>query len=240
MQLFYLPELSFGQNEAVLSSTESQHLVKVLRKQVDDIVEVTNGKGDLFTCKITQANPKACLLAVVKHEHFPKQHRYYLHVLVAPTKSNERLEWFLEKATEIGIDEITPILTKNSERKRINMARYEKILLSAMKQSLQFYLPIINDLTPFSKAIQQDADQKWVAHCHEGQERKELFREITPFQKYILCIGPEGDFTPEEVQQAVEVHHYEPVSLGHTRLRTETAALVGCHLVSIKNTFSND
>lgn len=238
MQLFFQPDLYKNKQFADFDKVESQHIVKVLRKQVGDEIEVTNGKGDWFKCKIITTQTKRCQVEVVSHQFYPKNHDYYLHMLVAPTKSNDRFEWFLEKATEIGVDEITPILTDNSERKRIKIERYQKILLSAMKQSLQFHLPKLNHLTAFKNVLSTRADQKWIAHCYEDLARNELFLSVQPKQTYLLCIGPEGDFSLDEVHLALQ-HQFEAVSLGKNRLRTETAAITACHSVAIKNHFND-
>lgn len=234
MQLFYLPDMTKSTEQSVFSKVESQHIVKVLRKSVGDEVEVTNGKGDLFTCQITHAHYKACQIKIIAHQYFSKAHDYYLHMLVAPTKSNDRFEWFLEKATEIGVDEITPILTENAERKTVKIDRYQKIVLSAMKQSLQYHLPKLNSMTSFSEIVSLQAEQKYIAHCHAELSREALFKQVKPHQKIILCIGPEGDFSLKEIKLALS-NGFEPVSLGTTRLRTETAAITACHSVSIKN-----
>lgn len=236
MQLFYLPNINSAHPQAEFPKMESQHIVKVLRKKVGDNIKVTNGKGDVFTCQITNAHHKACKINITAHKHYSKSHNYYLHMLVAPTKSNDRFEWFLEKATEIGIDEITPILTDNAERKHIKIDRYQKIVLSAMKQSLQYHLPKINSMTPFSELLNIEGNQKYIAHCHSELYRESLFEKIKANQKIILCIGPEGDFSINEVKLAVE-HGFDAVSLGANRLRTETAAITACHSVFIKNTF---
>lgn len=238
MQLFYHPDLSPLQQSVIFDAVESQHIVRVLRKKVGEEIEVTNGNGDWFNCRITQAQNKKCQIEVIAHQAFAKQHDYYLHMLVSPTKNNDRFEWFLEKATEIGVDEITPILTENSERKRIKLERYQKIVLSAMKQSLQYHLPKLNDLTLFKDVLSIEADQKWIAHCHEDEKREALFRKIKPNQNYVLFIGPEGDFSLNEVELALQ-HQFGAVSLGKNRLRTETAAISACHSVSIKNTYSD-
>lgn len=238
MQLFYHSDLSINQQNVPFSKLESQHIVKVLRKQVGDEIEVTNGRGDWFKCKITSTQVKHCHIEVTEHKVYPKNHDYYLHMLVAPTKSNDRFEWFLEKATEIGVDEITPILTENSERKRIKIERYQKIMLSAMKQSLQFHLPKLNNLTPFEMALGVEAKQKWIAHCYENHFKNELVKVVKPKQTYALFIGPEGDFSNNEIEKALQ-HQLEAVSLGKNRLRTETAAITACHSIAIKNSMLN-
>ena len=233
MQLFYHPLLHQDQQQVQFSKQESQHIVKVLRKQIGDKIEVTNGKGDWFLCEIINAQPKSCGIQILEHQQHAKNHDYYLHMLVAPTKSNDRFEWFLEKATELGVDEITPILTENSERKRIKLERYEKIILDAMKQSLQFHLPKINNLTPFEDILQVEAQQKFIAHCEE-QLKSDLYKAISHHKSYALLIGPEGDFSSTEIAAALQ-NKFQPVSLGSNRLRTETAAIAACHSFSIKN-----
>ena len=208
--------------------------MKVLRKNSGDILMVTNGNGFLFTTEILSASPQKCVAKVndVVKEAIPP---YHLHLVVAPTKMNDRYEWFLEKATEIGVQEITPVICGNSERKVIKPERYEKVIQSAMKQSLHFRKPILNEAINFQDLTNLKIEgQKFIAHCEEGLERKVLKELIQPGGKYCILIGPEGDFTPGEIEQAVETG-WQPVSLGKSRLRTETAAIVACHTVALIN-----
>lgn len=234
MQLFYNPEIDQDTQQFTFDKVESRHIVKVLRKKEGDAVYITNGKGLLFTSKINIASDKRCLVSIFKTEEKSIQRDYKLHVAIAPTKNNERLEWFLEKATEIGIDEITPIITQNSERKVIKKERLEKIIQSAMKQSLKFHLPKLNDAIPFNKFLNQPLDQNiYIAHCHDG-DKKSMKKVIEPKESMTILIGPEGDFSKEEVSNSLNAN-CKPISLGEARLRTETAALVAVQNVAFIN-----
>ena len=233
MQLFYHPEINSNTKTFFLSKEESNHLVKVLRKNVGDTVYVTNGDGWLFTTEIVDNNPKKCMLQLLKSEK-KYERNYYLHLAVAPTKMNDRFEWFLEKATEIGVDEITPILCDHSERKVIKHERLEKVLLSAMKQSLQCKLPKLNSLTPFAEFVSAPhKGQLFIAHCEESYKTP-LKRKALADHKITILIGPEGDFSEQEIALAQQ-KGFLPVTLGNSRLRTETAAIVACHTVALIN-----
>lgn len=234
MQLFYLPSLTGSTKEFCFDKEESRHIAKVLRKKEGEIIKLTNGKGYFFEAELLEANPKKCvakLLKETKVEPLP----YHLHLAVAPTKLNDRFEWFLEKATEIGISEITPIICDNSERKTIKLERYEKIVQSAMKQSLKAYLPILNKAISFREFINLDFSEgyKYIAHCQDS-EKQSLRSAIKPRSSIIVLIGPEGDFSSNEIEDALH-QNFKPVSLGKSRLRTETAAMVACHCVSLLN-----
>ena len=233
MQLFYNPDINETTTSFTFDKEESKHIVKVLRKSVGDVLRITNGKGWLFDAKITNADIKKCQVNISSAKQQPKRD-YSLHLAVAPTKMNDRFEWFLEKTTEIGIDTITPILCDHSERKVIKLDRFEKILQSAMKQSLQCYLPTINELTPFNSFINQDfKGQKFIAHCEET-DRKSLKNQLKSKQDITILIGPEGDFSVKEIETALQ-HNFIPVTLGNTRLRTETAAIAACHSAAFVN-----
>lgn len=234
MQLFYHPEISETDSSVIFPREESRHIVKVLRKSTGDILMVTNGRGFLFTTEITSASPQKCE-AKVKEVEKDSSPPYYLHMLVAPTKMNERYEWFLEKATEIGVQEITPVICTNSERKVVKTDRFNKVILSAMKQSLHFRKPILNELTGFQNILSGNIDgEKYIAHCEEGKERTALKDLIKPGENSHILIGPEGDFTQDEIELAIS-KGWQPVSLGKNRLRTETAAIVACHTVALIN-----
>ena len=235
MQLFYNPNIDNHTQQITFDKIESRHIVKVLRKKEGDHIHITNGKGVLFTCRIHMASDKKCLVTVVNTEEKQLHRDYYLHVAIAPTKNIERLEWFLEKATEIGIDEITPIICQNSERKVIKQERLEKIILSAVKQSLKFHVPKLNELMTFQQFLQATKGQEsmFIAHCHEG-EKKSMKDVIKSTQSATILIGPEGDFSLFEVSKSQEAN-YIPISLGEARLRTETAALVAVQNVSFIN-----
>ena len=233
MQLFYSSDISEQNNTFTFPKDESRHIVKVLRKKVGDILYITNGNGFLFTAKITIADQKNCVVSIENSE-FKKPTDYKLHLAVAPTKMNDRYEWFLEKATEIGITSITPIFCDHSERKKVKLDRFEKILQSAMKQSLHLYLPTLNQPISFKDYINQDfSGDLFIAHCEET-DKKSLKNEIKPNTEITILIGPEGDFSVNEIETAIK-NKFIPVTLGNTRLRTETAAIVACHSVAFIN-----
>ena len=233
MQLFYNPNITDTATSFVFDKEESKHIIKVLRKKEGDVLHVTNGLGFLFITEITIASDNKCTVKInaTEKQETPK---FHLHLAVAPTKMNERYEWFLEKATEIGIQEITPIICEHSERKVIKTDRFQKILESAMKQSLHYYLPKLNEPILFKDFIKtKKSGQLFIAHCDET-DKKSLKKELKINEDVIILIGPEGDFSVKEIQLALE-NNFIPVSLGATRLRTETAAIVACHSVVFTN-----
>ncbi len=233
MQLFYNPTINETTESFTFDREESKHIIKVLRKKDGDILFVTNGLGYLFKTEITLASDSKCTVQIVSFEKSTPSN-FKLHLAVAPTKMNDRYEWFLEKATEIGIQEITPIICDRSERKVINTDRFEKIILSAMKQSNELYLPKLNPAISFKEFIkQQNEGLQLIAHCEET-DKKTLKSAIQPNTNVTVLIGPEGDFSEKEIALALE-QKYIPVSLGNTRLRTETAAVVACHSVVFVN-----
>lgn len=233
MQLFYSPNISENDSDFSFDKDESKHIAKVLRKKIDDTLHITNGKGWLFTAQITLVEQKKCTVSVTTKSFWPKRN-YHLHLAVAPTKMNDRYEWFLEKATEIGIETITPIICEHSERKVIKTERYEKILQSAMKQSLQYYLPKLNEPMAFNDFIKQEfKSQTYIAHCEET-DKISLKSQLKTATDCTILIGPEGDFSVKEIEIALQ-HHFIPVTLGDTRLRTETAAIVACHAFAFTN-----
>lgn len=233
MQLFYNANISENDTSFSFDKDESRHIAKVLRKKLGDILHISNGKGWLFTAEITQAEQKNCIVSITSKVFQPKRN-YNLHLAVAPTKMNDRYEWFLEKATEIGIETITPIICEHSERKVIKMERFEKIIQSAMKQSLQCYLPKLNAPIAFKEFINQEfTDKTFIAHCEET-DKKSLKSQLTTATDCTILIGPEGDFSVKEIEMALQ-HNFIPVTLGETRLRTETAAIAACHSVAYTN-----
>lgn len=237
MQLFYNPDIDESTETFSFDKEESRHIIKVLRKKDSDILHVTNGLGLLFETAITLASDNKCIVQVlsIKKSAEPK---FRLHLAVAPTKMNDRFEWFLEKATEIGIQEITPIICDRSERKVINQERFEKIILSAMKQSNETFLPKLNEAISFKEFVKQKNDGlQLIAHCEET-DKKSLKDILKPNESITMLIGPEGDFSEKEIALALE-NNYNPVTLGNTRLRTETAAIVACHSVVFFNESSN-
>ncbi len=233
MQLFYNPAILATDETFFFDKEESKHIIKVLRKKDTDILHVTNGLGFLFTTQITLASDTKCTVKIVNVEQIEKPN-FQLHLAVAPTKLNDRYEWFLEKATEIGVSEITPIICEHSERKFIKTDRFEKIIQTAMKQSNQCFLPILNEPVAFGTFVaKQFVGQKLIAHCEET-DKKSLKETLKIYENITILIGPEGDFSFKEINLAIE-NKFIPVTLGNTRLRTETAAIVACHSVVFLN-----
>lgn len=212
-----------------LNEIESKHCVRVLRKKNGDTINVTDGQGSLYECIITDAHQKKCSFSISKTTTQPLTCPP-LHLVVAPTKNIDRFEFFLEKATEIGVQKITPLLAAHSERKKIKQDRLDKIVISACKQSKNFHFPKLHELTAFKDILKTDASLKLIAHC-EDQNKKEL-KEYSFNQETIILIGPEGDFSPSEIKQALDAG-FKPVSLGKSRLRTETAGIVACTTVNL-------
>lgn len=230
MNLFYAPDIA---QTGELPADEAAHGVRVLRLQTGDSIQLTDGKGHFYTAVLTAATPKRCTVRL-EEETTAQPRPFRLHLALAPTKNMDRVEWLVEKATEIGIDEISFLQTRCSERKQIKTERIEKIVVSAMKQSLKAYLPQVHEMRDLSAFLKQPfAGQKFIAHCHAG-EKVLLKHAVNPGSDVLVLIGPEGDFTPDEVAQAVACG-FVPISLGDARLRTETAALVACHTVALVN-----
>ncbi len=220
-------------DKAVLSEEESWHCVKVLRYKAGDEITVMDGKGTRATGIVAQAHPKTCIVSVNDHRFFERNRSYRLHIAIAPTKQIDRIEWFVEKAVEIGIDTLTFLKCRNSERTVIKTDRIQKIVESAVKQSLQYYLPALHELTDFGTFVTAPNDTtKLIAHCSEENNKQHLKTYMAPQRSYTLLIGPEGDFAAEEIALA-EQKGYMSVSLGENRLRTETAALYACNCFSI-------
>ncbi len=222
MQLFYNPTI---ESDLFLEKEEHIHATKVLRKKEGDTLFVMDGKGGLFECLLTQIASKKSTVSIIKHQQFNKEN--HLHIAIAPTKNNNRMEWFLEKATEIGIAEITPLLCARSERKVIKKDRMEKIILAAAKQSKSYFLPQLHEIISFKKFVEScEANNLFIAHCEEESEKKTLLNYSSEKRNTtIILIGPEGDFTSDEITIAKNNHFLE-LSLGESRLRTETAAVV--------------
>lgn len=231
MHVFYTPDIDTCPE---LPEEETGHCLRVLRLGVGDEVMLTDGKGFFYKAVISAATGKRCQVKVVEKIEQEKFWKGHLHLAMAPTKNMDRIEWFAEKATEIGFDELSFLNCRFSERKVIKTERIEKIVVSAMKQSLKARKPIVNEMTDFAKFMQRDFQgQKFIAHCYEGE--KPLLKEVLkPGEDALVLIGPEGDFSPEEVQKA-EALGFQPISLGKSRLRTETAALVAVHMMNLFN-----
>lgn len=233
MQLFFNPDIQQDASTFTFDKEESRHIVKVLRKKEGDIIHISNGHGYLFTSEVVFANEKKCEVKITGHQFFEPM-PYSLHLAVAPTKMNDRYEWFLEKATEIGVTKITPIICEHSERTVFKADRFEKIIQSAMKQSLQYYMPQLNEPVAFNSFVASHQQGRlFIAHCEETEKRL-LKNALEPKTEITILIGPEGDFSTKEIKLALE-QNYVPVSLGNTRLRTETAAVVAAHSVAFVN-----
>ncbi len=234
MHIFYTPDISC--QFYTLNEDESKHCVRVLRLNVCDVIVLVDGRGGFHEAEIRDAHPKRCEVEVVKSIQEYGKKPFCLHVAIAPTKNIDRFEWFLEKATEIGIHEITPLLCSNSERKMIREDRLERIMVSAMKQSLKAYFPQLNPMTAFGDFIrQQSMSNKFIAHCEDQDQDKTHLKDVVkPGRNYLVLIGPEGDFSSGEIRQALQ-HGYQPVSLGGSRLRTETAGVAAVHIINLAN-----
>ena len=233
MLLFFAPEIA---SNFQLPESESQHCIRVLRKQIGDEIDITDGKGHFFKAQITEAHPKHCKVEITKQiESFPFW-KSRIEIALAPTKNMDRTEWFAEKATEIGIDKIHFLKTRYSERKEIKTDRIQKILVSAMKQSLKANLPELTGIVDFKKFITGNFEgQKFIAHCVSG-EKTLLSQAYQKGENALILIGPEGDFSDDEIALALE-NGFQAISLGESRLRTETAALTACQTIHIVNQF---
>lgn len=227
MNIFYSPGVSSGFH--TLTENESKHAAQVLRMKKGDRAIVLDGTGGKHTVEILDPHPRKCEVAVIESE-FTKLRNFFLHIAIAPTKMNERMEWFLEKATEIGIDEITPLICMRSERRQTNHERFEKVIVAAMKQSMNPWKPVLNEQCDFDDFLKK-CKPGFMAHCMETEKLllKNFDKSIDHFD---IMIGPEGDFTEKEVQQATQAG-WISVSLGNSRLRTETAGVVACHTVNL-------
>ena len=223
MHLFYTPDLNG--NLYTLNEIESKHCVRVLRLNIDDEIQLIDGKGSFFTAKIIDSNSKKCIVEIIDTKTEFGIRNHYLHIAIAPTKNIDRFEWFLEKATEIGIDEITPIICEHSERKTIKPESLEKIIVSAIKQSIKAYKPKLNNLISYVDFISQNSDcKKYIAHCEENTKTL-LKNDYYKGHNAIVLIGPEGDFSPNEIKLAKQ-NGFTEISLGESRLRTETAGII--------------
>jgi 16S rRNA (uracil1498-N3)-methyltransferase len=231
MSLFYAPDLL---THHVLPEEELQHCIRVLRKQQGDIINITDGKGYFYKAQIINNQHDNCRLNIIETIRPPALRQINIEIAIAPTKNMERIEWFVEKATEIGIDKITFLKTCYSERKEVKMTRIRKILISAMKQSFQAVLPESEEIIDFNQFIQRPFDgQKFIAHCHPI-EKSLLSKACHKNKNVLILIGPEGDFSGEEIAESLK-NGFQSISLGESRLRTETAALAACQTIHIIN-----
>ena len=233
MQLFYNSQLNKGSTIFTLDREESKHVFKVLRKKIGDDISITDGRGNLYNGNINHITSNRCDLDINFVKATPPL-SYQLHIAIAPTKMNDRMEWFLEKATEMGISRITPILCDHSERNKINLERFNRIIVSAMKQSLQFHKPLLDELTNFDDFLKMKiTTKKYIAHCEE-LDKIHLKNSIKAEESTVILIGPEGDFSIQEIEKAL-LQEFKPVSLGKTRLRTETAGIYTAALLNMIN-----
>jgi 16S rRNA (uracil1498-N3)-methyltransferase len=228
--LFYQPELANGSHW--LPEEESRHCIKVLRTREGEAITVTDGNGFFYDCRITKADARKCEFSLIATTPVVVK-AYSIHIAIAPTKNADRMEWFVEKATELGVDEITLMECEHGERTFLKTERLQKMAISAMKQSQQGKLPTINGLTPFSSVLSRKASQKFIAYVDFTNPRQ-LFAAATVGGDYLVLIGPEGDFSKEELAKAMDAG-IEKVSLGNTRLRTETAGMAACSALALKN-----
>lgn len=236
MQLFYSPDITSDiiPQQVTLNEEESSHCVRVLRKKTGDKIVVTDGRGRIFEAFINAGDPKKCLITLQTVVTVMHQRPFRLHVAVAPTKNSDRYEWFLEKATEIGINEITPIICEHSERTVLRTDRLQKILISAMKQSLNLHLPVLHEPVKLADFLKREfTGQKFIGYVEEKQEVL-LKNRYQIGSDCVILIGPEGDFSKDELEKARQ-NGFETISLGNSRLRTETAALVATMTINLLN-----
>ncbi|UII30577.1 16S rRNA (uracil(1498)-N(3))-methyltransferase [Fulvivirga ulvae] len=231
MAIFYQPEIPAGVHS--LDQEESRHCVKVLRHTTGDTIKVLDGKGSIYEARITTASPKACAFEIINTITQDKP-AHYIHIAIAPTKNLDRMEWFIEKAVEIGIQEISFLLCKNSERRILKTDRLERKAVSALKQSQGAHMPRINELLPYPDFITKVQEKrKYIAYVDFSNPAK-LYHIAPPDDTYCILIGPEGDFTEDELELAIQ-NDFQKVSLGNSRLRTETAGLAACHMLNVIN-----
>ena len=234
MHVFYTPDLQ-DQAQYTLNEEESKHCSRVLRLSVGDTVFLIDGRGGLYEAEIVNESKKHVELRITKTTEGYQKRNHHLHIAIAPTKNIDRVEWFLEKATEIGIDEVTPIICERSERKIVKEDRLQKVITAAVKQSLQAYHPVLNPAITYTELLrQQTSASKLIAHCIDDSQRDYIKDLVQPRGNYLMLIGPEGDFSPQEISYALE-QGFMPVTLGATRLRTETAALAACFEINYLN-----
>jgi 16S rRNA (uracil1498-N3)-methyltransferase len=233
MQIFYAPDIT-GDNY-VLDENESRHLIRVLRMKRGDLVRLIDGKGNLYEGIISQPDQNRCIVDITgKIDGFEKR-KYRLHIAISPIKNPERFEWFIEKSVEIGIDEITPLLCKNTEKSGIKTERVNNLIISAMKQSLKATKPILNEPCSFKDLTGRKSNEvRMIAHCDDSVLRRRISDVYSKQDNAIILIGPEGDFTRDEIDSAM-ASGFIPVHLGPSRLRTETAGIAACHSIYFIN-----
>lgn len=230
LPFFFLNQYQ-GEDRIQLDEANSRHMVAVLRMQPGEELLLTDGKGHLLQCRISEAHKKKAVVDLLKRKEQARRPKHCT-IAISPVKNNARFEWFLEKATEIGVSAIIPLLAQRTEKQQFRHERMQQILISALLQSQQVWLPELSQPVRFADLIKEDSySQKWIAHCLDTG-RVSLRDQAGAGSNQLLLIGPEGDFTPQEIQLAMEAG-FEPVTLGDTRLRTETAGLVGATLLCV-------
>jgi 16S rRNA (uracil1498-N3)-methyltransferase len=233
MQVFYHSAISAGENH--LDAEESRHCVKVLRKQAGDTIHLTDGQGSFYTGRILKADPRQCTFEIIEQVK-EAQKNYHIHIAIAPTKNLDRTEWFVEKAVELGVDEISFVICDNSERKDLKLDRLERKAISAMKQSLKATLPTLHEAVRFPQFLEKSSavDEKYIAYVDLENASPPLKSLLQPKRRYCVLVGPEGDFSREEIALALQ-KGFQPVSLGQSRLRTETAGIAACVMLNLYN-----
>jgi 16S rRNA (uracil1498-N3)-methyltransferase len=233
MQIFYAPDIKIG--KCVLDKNESRHAVRALRMAKGDKLLVVDGYGCLYEGIISDPDPSCCQITITSVTRNFEKRGYGLHIAISPVKNHERFEWFVEKSVEIGIDEITPVICRNTEKPGVKSERLENIIISSMKQSLKAFKPVLNEPVSFDEFVSSGKNGiKMIAHCHPRLERNRIEQVCEKNQNAVILIGPEGDFSSEEINLAT-YNGFLPVNLGTSRLRTETAAIAACHSVYFIN-----
>lgn len=232
--ILYVPDIS-DKDEVPLPQEEAHHLLRVLRAKTGDEIHLIDGEGGIYKARIQEADKRTCNVRIEEKEEAPVERRYQLTMAVAPTKNDQRFEWFLEKATEMGVDRIVPLISVRSEKERIKRERFERILIAAMKQSDKAYLPRLEDPTRLEAFLEREGSKRsFIAHCYKRPESTSLKLLYEKGKDATVLIGPEGDFSRKEVEMAIDMG-CEPVSLGRATLRTETAAVAACHTIALMN-----
>ncbi len=235
MQIFFITDIQA--DTAHIGEEEAKHF-RVLRKKIGDSIHFIDGKGTRYVGKLTKLSKRKGTLQIVEQKKQPPERSFHLHIAIAPTKNISRMEWFVEKATEIGVNEITPIICQQSERTRLRLDRLEKIAVSAMKQSLRTYLPKLNEARKLKDFLLDNQEEtpnlvRYIAHCDDSKKAN-LWDNYRTATNVLILIGPEGDFSTEEIEMATQLG-FQPVSLGTHRLRTETAGITACNILNLLN-----
>jgi 16S rRNA (uracil1498-N3)-methyltransferase len=237
MQIFYAPDIK--SSTCIMDSNESKHSIRVLRMAKGDKLRIVDGKGSLYEGIISDPDPAGCKVEITSVTRDFEKRSYRLNIAISPIKNPERLEWFVEKSVEIGIDEITPLICRNTEKPGIKIDRLNNIIISAMKQSVKAFMPLLNESMNFNDFIMSDNQGiRMIAHCNPATKRYKMDQIYEKGRDAVILIGPEGDFSEEEINFALD-NGFKPVDLGSSRLRTETAGIAACHSVYFINQITN-